>query len=226
LSALKQTDDSRERSRTKIKDRLEAQKTTGDVLKWMTKDGAPNRDDEKMRRETGMNKEVCQDAGSWFTRDQYLREWLTPMVNKPSRNVLSLSGTGEFSAVHFCTTGRETSAGASDPKAVLRSLYLRLSWQADQKITEGSLNAYRRYSHPKAGSPDWEKLLRHLLEESAVPTVLLIDALDECSEQDVLLEYLGEIMEMQSHIRLLCSSRRNVLVRGYSSLYTRSTRPQ
>ena len=98
---------------------------------------------------------------------------------------------------------------------VLRSLCRKLAWQPTGTIAKCASDDYDKFSKPGAESPDWEDLLHRLIDGSANPVILVIDALDECSKEEELLKCLAESVRSRSNLYILCSSRPHVQVATY-----------
>lgn len=98
---------------------------------------------------------------------------------------------------------------------MLRSLCRKLAWQPTNTIATCAADFYAEFSPEYAESPDWENLLKRLLESYVTPVVLVIDAIDECSEPESLLKCLANAFQFRSNLYLLCSSRPHVLVDTY-----------
>jgi len=91
----------------------------------------------------------------------------------------------------------------------------KLAWQPTGTIAKCAYDFYAEFSKEVAESPDWEDLLHRLLDDSATPVILVIDALDECSKAEELLKYLADSVQSRSNLYLLCSSRPHVQVATY-----------
>lgn len=119
-------------------------------------------------------------------------------------------------ACYYCTTSTTGATAAnSDKEAVLRSFCGKLARQPDGTVARCAIDFYAKFSRESAKSPDWGDLLQRILDDSATPTILVIDALDECSKAEELLRYLADSSRSRSNLYLLCSSRPHVQVADY-----------
>lgn len=121
---------------------------------------------------------------------------------------------GDLRVAYYYCSASIIGANVSSPdkETVLRSLCRKLAWQPINTIAKCASDFYAEFSPESAESPDWEDFLKRLLDDCATPVILVIDAIDECSEPESLLKYLADAVQFRSNLYLLCSSRLQVLV--------------
>jgi hypothetical protein len=130
-----------------------------------------------------------------------------------------------FRVVDYYCSANETRSqvgGGPNPEQILRSLCRKLSWAEDDTISHHALEFHATWQAKQRTSPsdapllgDWIELLQSLLEASCREVVIAIDALDECSDPEQLLETLHNVVVRSPKLRIVCSSRDNVQVDDY-----------
>ena len=127
-------------------------------------------------------------------------------------------------AYYYCdasaTASSVSSLNNSSPNktTVIRSLCRKLAWHSTNTVARSARDFYEKFS-PESHEPpqlrDWEGLLKDLLDDFKTPTILVIDALDECSRPDEVLKHLSSSVQSRSNLYLVCSSRPHVPVTTY-----------
>jgi hypothetical protein len=119
-------------------------------------------------------------------------------------------------AYFYCVRGRTGSA-----VKVLRSLVAQLSWSPDGCSLAEAVQSRYRQAQPRSPSGDCRPLTKEdccqLIWEELAPQfsdiTIIIDALDECRDNDVLLSWLLDIHQKASdncRVKILLSSRNGV----------------
>lgn len=119
-------------------------------------------------------------------------------------------------AYFYCTRKQGESSG-SDPQTILQSLVRQLAWSADNRSIKESVKdkydeaqLHQGYVETKLSVAACVSLLSKILSSSS-NTIIIIDALDECSDPSDLLSNLKEAStSAKSGTRFFFSSRMNV----------------
>lgn len=122
--------------------------------------------------------------------------------------------------LHYYCNASSAKQNAQGPsyETIIRALSYDLAWNDDGSLAAPALALYDRCNSDKKQAPtrkDWEQLLMDLCTTGSVPTVFLIDAVDECkSIQDIhdLLEYVRRLQgqEQMPSLSVMFSSRPQV----------------
>lgn len=121
---------------------------------------------------------------------------------------------------YYCTTTATTQAA---PETVLRGICQRLAWAPDRSIAPHAQAFYDKHADNVGSAPvsdDWLTLSCNVINNQAVPVVVIIDALDECSRPEELLKVLVSLLTECPRLFILCSSRHQVPVRGWLDGHT------
>ena len=103
----------------------------------------------------------------------------------------------------------------STSEIVLRSLCRKLSRQHTGVVAGAAVSFHAKYSRQTSLEPDWETLLSDLIDSPTNKIIIVMDALDERSNYEELLECLARILQVRKNVFVLCSSREHVQVSGH-----------
>jgi hypothetical protein len=209
------------------------------LISWLT--SIKHGEDHDLAREKLGSKYA--HTGQWFmgsgtlrdwassTDDQEALLWLRGHVGTGKTSLMSIyiqhrlerfqSSSRERLAYFYCS---EKEKRPTDSLAVLRSLIAQLGWQRDglsvaTPLQQTYAKADQISGAGQLGIPQCSELLQelvHLLPK----TTIVIDALDECSDYEVLLEVLYEMFRASPegrHVNILVSSRMHVPVNEWFS---------
>ena len=134
---------------------------------------------------------------------------------------------GRFKVVYRYCSARDIGQSDSQPdqEAVVRTLCRQLAWLPVFSVAQSALQfqgEWQQRQQQASEKPllkDWQDLLRDLLKQHQGQVVIAIDALDECTEPNPLLEFLQNVVASRPNVHILCSSRQNILVERYFHYY-------
>ena len=209
------------------------------IPRWVCRYVA-GRDHQSILVQGKMGNEYA-DSGQWLTRNPKYEQWTSTEENHPPPLwVCGSVGCGKSSLVSqviewhmqrlsfdrssqmayfYCSRTRgETQDPGTSPETVMRSILSQLLWSPDGSGIAKQVSDL--YTTLKDERPDEANLS---LEESAkivgelissrLQTIIIVDALDECSQPYPLLRALQQVIEGSTgSVRLFVSSRMNVEV--------------
>ena len=159
----------------------------------------------------GTRRGVLKDIGDWFTSDQGQRVfWLNGLAGTGKSTIAqtfaeTAFADGKLGASFFCSRDFED---RSNLQMIFPTLAFQLACQYTS-FREGLLRVLK--AHPDVGHESLcsqiEKLLVNPLKSTAIQTLIIIDALDECKDKEpasailsILSRYVGQIPSVKFFI--------------------------
>jgi hypothetical protein len=197
---------------------------TKDILKWLkTSDPSTNHTSARRKHEP--------TTGTWFLQSTPFKTW-----KSAPKSLLWLHGIPGAGKTVLCSTIIEDVMNLSGSRR--QFVYFYFDFNDPQKKTVNGMlcslilqlcvapkrehlppEVKELFSHCQEGNrqPNFESLRKTFsaLTSSSSQTCIVMDALDECSELDLLIDFITQIFETSKHVNLLVTSRKEqVLVEG------------
>jgi Cdc6-like AAA superfamily ATPase len=206
-------------------DRDEKQKKYAVVIAWIS-DAQVGEDHERVRAKLGARH---WDAGQWFLRNPDFIEWKssprgqfwlqgsvgTGKTSLASIVINELIKAGDDRSIAFYYCSRSSTGSSNEPTAIFRSLVAQLACTSDGEemypvITEWhNKDAKRFVMGSRLSLTECEDLLVTLMTLRG-RTVIVIDGVDECTEEMKLLRSLYQIWRRYPRLQVFLTSRLHV----------------